>query len=108
MSTLHFIIIYLAIVNITAFVMYGIDKWRAVSNRTSQGHRKSKKKQKRRIPESTLLGIAIIGGSIGALAGMQIWHHKTLHKKFRYGIPFIIIIQVAIVTFILYNSSFAC
>ena len=84
MSTLHFIIIYLAIVNITAFVMYGIDKWR------------------------TLLGIAIIGGSIGALAGMQIWHHKTLHKKFRYGIPFIIIAQVAIVMLILYNSSFAC
>ncbi len=72
MSTLHFIIIYLAIVNITAFIMYGIDKWRAVSNRTSQGHRKSnKKKQKRRIPESTLLGIAIIGGSIGALAGSR-------------------------------------
>ena len=109
MSTLHFIIIYLAIVNITAFITYGIDKWRAVSNRTSQGHHKSnKKKQKRRIPESTLLGIAIIGGSIGALAGMQIWHHKTLHKKFRYGIPFIIIAQVAIVTFILYNSSFTC
>lgn len=108
MSTLHFIIIYLAIVNITAFIMYGIDKWRAVSNRTSRGHRKSQKKQKIRIPESTLLGIAIIGGSIGALAGMQIWHHKTLHKKFRYGIPFIIIAQVAIVTFILYNSSFAC
>ena len=106
MSTLHFIIIYLAIVNITAFVTYGIDKWRAVSNRTTQGHRKSKKKQKRRIPESTLLSIAIIGGSIGALAGMHIWHHKTLHKKFRYGIP--LIAQVAIVTFILYNSSFAC
>ena len=108
MSTLHFIIIYLAIVNMTAFIMYGIDKWRAVRNRDSQGLRKSKKKQKRRIPESTLLGIAIIGGSIGALAGMQIWHHKALHKKFRYGIPFIIIAQVAIVTFILYNSSFAC
>ena len=47
MSTLHFIIIYLAIVNIIAFVMYGIDKWRAVSNRTSQGHRKSNKRNKR-------------------------------------------------------------
>ena len=98
MSTLHFIIIYLAIVNITAFITYGIDKWRAVSNRTSQGHHKSnKKKQKRRIPESTLLGIAIIGGSIGALLGLKVWHHKTLHKKFKYGLPLILLVQIALV-----------
>ena len=80
MSTLHFIIIYLAIVNMTAFIMYGIDKWRAVRNRDSQGLRKSKKKQKRRIPESTLL-----------------WHHKTLHKKFKYGLPLILLVQIALV-----------
>ena len=94
MSTLHFIIIYLAIVNMTAFIMYGIDKWRAVRNRDSHGLRKSKK---RRIPESTLLGIAIIGGSIGALLGMKVWHHKTLHKKFKYGLPLILLVQIALV-----------
>jgi len=97
MSTLHFIIIYLAIVNTTAFIMYGIDKWRAVRNRDSQGLRKSKKKQMRRIPESTLLGIAIIGGSIGALLGVKVWHHKTLHKKFKYGLPLILLVQIALV-----------
>ena len=40
--------------------------------------------------------LAVIGGSIGAWVGMRVWHHKTLHKKFRYGIPIIIIIQVAL------------
>lgn len=84
------ILIYLAAVNLVSFVMYGIDKYKA-------------KKAKWRIPEATLLLMATIGGSIGAWAGMQVWHHKTLHKKFKYGVPVIFLLQIAL-TFYLYND----
>ena len=63
---------YIVGVNILAFLVYGIDKWRA-------------KKGKWRISEATLLLLAVIGGSIGAWLGMKVWHHKTMHKKFKYG-----------------------
>ena len=53
--------------------------------------------QKRR--EDSLLMLAVLGGSIGAWLGMKVWHHKTLHKKFRYGIPAIIIIQLAVISY---------
>jgi uncharacterized membrane protein YsdA (DUF1294 family) len=46
--------------------------------------------------------LAVLGGSIGAWLGMKVWHHKTQHKKFRYGIPAIIIIQLGIIGFFLY------
>lgn len=84
------ILIYLAAVNLVTFVMYGIDKYKA-------------KKSKWRIPEATLLLMAAIGGSIGAWVGMQMWHHKTLHKKFKYGVPLIFLLQIAL-TFYLYNN----
>lgn len=84
------ILIYLAAVNLVTFVMYGIDKYKA-------------KKSKWRIPEATLLLMAAIGGSIGAWAGMQVWHHKTLHKKFKYGVPIIFLLQIAL-TIYLYNN----
>lgn len=73
--------------NLLTFVVYGIDKWRAV-------------KGKWRIPEATLLILAAIGGSIGALLGMQIWHHKTRHLKFKYGVPFILLAQIVLIYFI--------
>lgn len=63
--------------------MYGIDKWKARRSRW-------------RISEKMLLFLAIIGGSVGALAGMYIFHHKTLHKKFVLGVPLILVIQVMI------------
>jgi uncharacterized membrane protein YsdA (DUF1294 family) len=66
--------------------VYGIDKWKA-------------KKGKWRISEATLLILATVGGSIGAWCAMKVWHHKTLHKKFRYGIPAIIILQIAAIIF---------
>lgn len=75
---------YLAIINVITFIVYGIDKLKA-------------KKGRWRIPESTLLLLAILGGSIGAWSGMKVWHHKTMHKKFKYGIPFIIIVQIGLV-----------
>ena len=78
------IIYYLIIINIVTFIVYGIDKLKA-------------KKALWRIREASLLMLAILGGSIGAWLGMKVWHHKTLHKKFRYGIPAIIIIQLAVI-----------
>lgn len=78
---------FLVIINIIAFIAYGIDKLKA-------------KQGKWRIPEATLLLLAIIGGSIGAWCGVKVWHHKTLHKKFRYGIPLIIALQTAMVLYL--------
>ena len=85
------IICYLLAVNIATFLLYGIDKYKA-------------KKGKWRISEATLLTMAAIGGSIGAWAGMRLWHHKTMHKKFKYGIPVIIMMQIALVTYLHTNN----
>ena len=85
------IICYLLAINIATFLLYGIDKYKA-------------KKGKWRISEATLLTMAAIGGSIGAWAGMRLWHHKTMHKKFKYGIPVIIIMQIALVTYLHTNN----
>ncbi len=82
--TTQLIIIYLIAINVITFLVYGIDKWKA-------------KRSKWRIPEATLLGLAVIGGSIGAWLGMKAWHHKTMHKKFKFGLPVIIIIQLLII-----------
>ena len=82
-----YILYYLIAINVITFLIYGIDKFKA-------------KKGKWRIPESSLLLLAIIGGSIGAWFGIKVWHHKTLHKKFKYGIPLIVIAQIAIVVYI--------
>ena len=84
------IICYLLAVNIVTFLLYGIDKYKA-------------KKGKWRISEATLLMMAVIGGSIGAWSGMRLWHHKTMHKKFKYGIPIIIILQVTIAVYLQTN-----
>ncbi len=70
-------------INVLTFFVYGIDKWKAKKNRW-------------RVSESTLLTLAIIGGSIGALLGMQVWHHKTMHKKFKYGVPLILLAQITL------------
>ena len=84
------ILCYLLAVNLATFLLYGIDKYKA-------------KKNQWRISEATLLTMAAIGGSIGAWAGMRLWHHKTMHKKFKYGIPLIIIMQVALAVYLLTN-----
>ena len=88
LSLTHIVLIYLAVINVVTFFMYGIDKWKA-------------KKSKWRIRETALLGLAVLGGSIGAWLGMKVWHHKTLHKKFKYGVP--AIIQLALIVYILYR-----
>lgn len=74
---------YILGINVIAFIVYGIDKLKA-------------KRGKWRIPESTLLLLAAIGGSIGAWLGMKVWHHKTMHKKFQYGVPLLLILQLAL------------
>lgn len=85
----HLIIIYyLLAINAVAFFAYGIDKLKA-------------RKGWWRIPEATLLLLAIIGGSIGAWLDMKVWHHKTMHKKFRYGLPLILLLQLSAVLYFL-------
>ena len=91
MELQHIALIYLAVINVVAFFMYGIDKWKA-------------KRSKWRVPEATLLLMAVLGGSLGAWLGMKVWHHKTLHKKFRYGVPIIIIVQIALIGYFLYEQ----
>ena len=75
--------IYLLVINVATFLTFGIDKWKARNNRW-------------RLREAALLGLAVLGGSIGAWLGMKVWHHKTLHRKFKYGIPLILLVQIAI------------
>ena len=90
MSQLIYIVaIYLVVINVVTFFLYGIDKWKAL-------------RDKWRIEEATLLWWAAFGGSIGALLGMKAWHHKTLHKKFTIGVPAILMAQIAIVGVIMY------
>lgn len=75
--------IYLILINAVAFFLMLADKQKA-------------KKKQWRIPEATLIGSAVIGGSIGALAGMYTFRHKTKHPKFTVGIPLILAVQVGI------------
>lgn len=77
------LMIYLTIANLLSFALMGIDKRRAVRDAW-------------RIPERTLFLSAILGGSIGAIAGMLFFHHKTRHWYFRFGMPAILILQTAL------------
>ena len=89
--TLHSCLVcYLLAINAVTFIVYGIDKYKA-------------KKAKWRISEATLLLLAVLGGSVGAWMGMKVWHHKTMHKKFKYGIPAILLIQIALMAYLHMN-----
>ncbi|WP_346887549.1 DUF1294 domain-containing protein [Clostridium sp. UBA1056] len=79
-------VLYLIVLNLVGFFIMLADKKRAIKNQW-------------RISEKALIGISIIGGSIGMLAGMNIFRHKTKHKKFTIGIPVILVIQVAILAY---------
>jgi len=89
-SIAKIIVLYLVIINVLTFLLYGIDKWKA-------------KRSRWRIPESVLLGMAAVGGSVGAWLGMRIWHHKTQHKKFRYGVPAILAAQIVLLVWVVVN-----
>jgi uncharacterized membrane protein YsdA (DUF1294 family) len=80
---LHWLPFWLLAINLITFVVFGIDKHQA-------------RRGGRRVPERTLFTLAILGGSIGALAGMYVWHHKTLHRSFCIGIPVILLLQILI------------
>ncbi len=82
-------IVYLILINAAAFLLMHIDKKKAQ-------HRK------RRIPERVLMGAAAAGGSIGALMGMDVFRHKTKHKKFTIGIPVIIALQIVLVCAVIF------
>ena len=79
---------YLLVMNRVAFLVFGLDKWKAT--------RKVKNEAVRRVPERVLFLLALLGGSVGALLGMRVFHHKTLHRSFRIGVPVILILQILV------------
>lgn len=80
------VIVYLFIINIITFLLYGSDKKRARWDR-------------RRIPEKVLLGLAAVGGSVGAWMGMKVYRHKIRKWKFIIGVPLILILQILAVSY---------
>ena len=90
---IHIALIYLAAMNVVTFFLYGIDKLKA-------------KKSKWRVKEATLIWMSVFGGSIGALLGMKVWHHKTQHKKFKYGVPLILLAQISLIGLIWYYGYY--
>ena len=80
---MKYFLLYLLIINAVGFLLMLADKWKARKNRW-------------RIPEATLMGVAAIGGSIGSLLGMYTFRHKTRHIKFTLGIPLILLVQVCL------------
>ena len=79
--------IWLVLINLVTFLVFGLDKWKA--------RRKVRNETIRRVPEKTLFLLFVLGGSIGALLGMRIFHHKTRKWYFRFGIPLLLILQGA-------------
>ena len=85
------VLIYIGMMNLFGFIAMGIDKSRAVKN-------------KWRIKERTLFIIALLGGSLGSIFGMQIFRHKTKHKRFLIGMPTILIVQIIFFILIVYKN----
>lgn len=81
------LLVWLTVINLLTFIVYGADKRRA-------------KKGKWRVPEKTLFLLPLLGGSIGALLGMRVFHHKTKHWYFVWGIPAILLAQIALAVWI--------
>lgn len=90
MNSFDIIILYVVAVNVVSFIMMGVDKRKAI-------------KRAFRIPESTLFVLAIIGGSIGAIIGMHLFHHKTRHWYFLYGMPVILALQIILVLVLVFS-----
>lgn len=84
MNVITLLSVYFTVLNLIGFVLMGIDKYKA-------------KKRAFRIPEATLFIVAIIGGSIGSIIGMYAFRHKTRHWYFVYGMPFILLVQLALI-----------
>ena len=85
--TIQICICYLLVINAAAFLAFGIDKRRARHERW-------------RIRESTLLGLAFLGGAAGAWAGMGVFHHKVRKPPFRFGVPLMLLAQAALLVWL--------
>ena len=83
MSFTQIAVIYLIVINILGFLVMGLDKHKA-------------KMAERRIPENTLFMFTILGGGVGTIAGMYVFHHKTKKMKFKVGMPLILILEILI------------
>ena len=90
--------LWLLFINLITFLIFGLDKWKA--------RRKVHREGVRRVPERTLFLLAIAGGSLGALLGMKIFHHKTLHRTFCIGIPIILAAQILVLLWCLFRGLF--
>ena len=86
------IIYYILAINVLTFATYGIDKWKSRNN-------------KWRIREASLLLLAALGGSVGALVAMHLFRHKTQHKKFRYLVPLFLLLQLTLVLYLTMRSG---
>lgn len=87
---MNIVLVAWLVLNVVSFVMYGVDKWKS-------------KRAKWRIPEATLIWMAVFGGSVGALLAMRCFRHKTQHAKFRYGIPAILLAQLMLAGYLLWE-----
>ena len=85
---LKFLIIYLVAINLIAFVVYGVDKRAAIKGRF-------------RVRVATLLGLAFIGGSVGALLGMYLFRHKTKKPQFTIGVPLMLALHLVAVWYLI-------
>ena len=81
------LILYLILINLAAWGLMGADKYRT-------------RKHAWRIPERTLFAVALLGGSLGAILGMYLWHHKTKHWYFVIGMPLILVAQILVCVWI--------
>ncbi|MBR6066032.1 MAG: DUF1294 domain-containing protein [Paludibacteraceae bacterium] len=89
------LLFYLVAINLIAFFLYGIDKWKA-------------RHDKWRVTEARLITISLLGGSVGAFLGMKVWHHKTQHPRFRYGLPLILFLHLVLAVAAVYYLSGTC
>lgn len=87
------VLLWVLIWTLVSFALMGLDKWKAIHRR-------------QRIPEKVLFLTAILGGSVGAIAGMNLFRHKTLHRAFRFGMPAILVLQLALALAVSYGRAF--
>lgn len=84
------VLVWLALINFFGFALMGADKWKA-------------RRGAWRIPEKTLFLTALLGGTMGTIAGMQCFRHKTRHWQFRYGLPILLALQLAAAGWLMYG-----
>ena len=91
LSPLGVLTLFLVIMNLLAFAIFGVDKWKAKHDRS-------------RVPERTLWLLTVLGGALGALIGMQVFRHKTQHRSFRWGVPILLIVQIVLLIILIYQT----